>query len=229
MVMNPLIFGPRGRSDGPVRMWNERGSPSSIDGRLPERVVHRIVVVRERGVPRHHHAAQAERLDAFEIADPVLDRAHRGLSDAEQTVRVRRRILADPLVVRREARVLEVEVRMIAQHHADGRVEDLRGHAVAILIDQPRVRIPAAAMELLEPDAEHGQVLGPLPGRGHETHRNGLREPLDDEEIAALRIAHDVRRAIAELRVDPVDVGVGRLGDVRVGGDDRFRHDELLS
>jgi hypothetical protein len=137
---------------------------------------------------------------------------------------MRRGVLADPRVVGREARVLEVEVRMVAQHHADGRVQDLRRHAIAILIGQPRVRIPAAAMELLEPGAEHGQLLGTLPGRGHQPHRDGLRKPLDDEEITALRITHDVRRTVAEFRVDPVDVRVRRLGDVRVGGDDRLRH-----
>ena len=89
--------------------------------------------------------------------------------------------------------------------------------------------VPAAAMELLEPDAEHGQLLGPLAGRGHEPHRDRLREPLDDEEVAPLRIVHDVRRAIAELRVDPVDVRVRRLRDVRVGGDDRLGHGAPLS
>ncbi len=29
MVMNPLILAPRGFSVGPVRMWNDNGSPSS--------------------------------------------------------------------------------------------------------------------------------------------------------------------------------------------------------
>jgi hypothetical protein len=91
--------------------------------------------------------------------------------------------------------VLEVEVRMVAQHHADRRVQDLRGHAVAILIGEPRVRIPAAPMEILEPDAEHGQLLGTLAGRGTRPIGIGFESPVDDEEIAALRVTHDVRRA----------------------------------
>jgi hypothetical protein len=118
---------------------------------------------------------------------------------------------------------------MVAQHHADRRVQDLGRHAVAILIGQPRVRIPAATVELIEPGAEHGELLRTLAGGGHEPHRNRLREPLDDEEIAALRIVHHVRRAIAESRLDPIEVRVRRLGDVRVGGDDRLRHGELPS
>src|SRR5262249_39921976 len=168
--------------------------------------------------------AKPERLDALEIANAVLDRAHRGLPDAEQAARVRGRVLADPLVVRRKARVLEVEVRMIAQHHADARVEDLRRHAITILIGQARVWIPAAAMELLEPGAEHRQLLGALAGRRHEPHRDRLVQPLDDEEVSALFITDDVGRAIAELRVDPGDVRVGRLCDVRGGRDDWVGH-----
>ena len=154
--MNALSLGPRVLNVSlRAREDVERQRQLQIDGGLPERRRTSDRRSPRPRVPRHHHAAQAERLDALQIADPVVDRAHRGLADAEQTVRMRRGVLADPAVVGREARVLEVEVRMVAQHHADRRVQDLRGHAVAILIGQPRVRIPAAPMEILEPDAEH--------------------------------------------------------------------------
>ena len=148
--------------------------------------------------------------------------------DAEQPVRMRGAVLGDPLVVGVEARVLEVEVGMVAEHHADGRVEDLGRHAVALLIGEPRLGIPAAAVHVLEAGAEHRQLLGALAGGGDEAHRDRLVDALDDEEVAALRVADDVGRAVLKRRVDPVDVRVRRLGDVRVGGDDRFRHRRLL-
>src|SRR5262249_31390849 len=44
------------------------------------------------------------------------------------------------------------------------------------------------------------------------------------EEVAALGVAHEVGRPVAEAPVDPVDVGARRLGDVRIRGDDRLGH-----
>lgn len=73
---------------------------------------------------------------------------------------------------------------MVAEHHADGRVQDFRRDAVAILIRQAGVRIPAAPMQVLEPDAEHRQILGVLARRRNQPHRDRLREPLDDEEVS---------------------------------------------
>ena len=124
--------------------------------------------------------------------------------------------------------MLEVEVRMVAEHHPDRRIQDLGRHAVTVLIGEPRVRIPAAAMEILEPRAEHREVLRALPGSRDEPHGDRLVEAVDDEEVTALRIVHHVRRAVAKALVDPIDVGAGRLGDVRVGGDDRLRHAQRL-
>src|SRR5204862_4738105 len=98
----------------------------------------------------------------------------------------------------------------------------------ALLIGEARVRVPAPAMQLLETGAEDRQIFRALAGGSDEAHRDRLVEAVDDVEIAALRIVDHVRRAIAEARVDPLDVRAGRLGDVRVRGDDRLRHAQRL-
>src|SRR5579859_8038237 len=51
-----------------------------FDRRLPEVIVDWAVVILFDWEPRHHHAAQALRLDAIEVLDALLGRAHRGLS-----------------------------------------------------------------------------------------------------------------------------------------------------
>ncbi len=70
-------------------------------------------------------------------------------------------VLGDPAVVGVEAGLLVVEVRVVAEHHADGRVDDLGGDAVAILVGEARVGIPAAAVQVLE--AHAGRCGSPRP------------------------------------------------------------------
>src|SRR3984893_9696347 len=57
-----------------------------IDRCLPERVVDCAVIVLELRIARHHHALEAEVLDMAKVLDTLLDRAHRGLSHADQAV-----------------------------------------------------------------------------------------------------------------------------------------------
>ena len=204
-------------------MWKLSGE-AERDGFLVERVVHRVVIVGDRGIARHHHAAQAELLDRVQVGDAGLDRTHRRLPDAEQPVRVGRAVLGDPQVVGVEAGLLVLEVGMVAEHHADGRVEDLRAHAVALLVGQAGLGVPAAAVQVLEAGAEHRELLGLLAGGRDEPHGNRLVEPVDDEHVPPLGVAHQPRRAVLEAVVDAVDVRARRFGDVRVGGDDRGRH-----
>src|SRR6185295_16901684 len=70
-----------------------------------------------RGIARHTHAAEPERLYLAQIHDAPVHRPHRGLADADQPIRVRRAVLGDPAVVRAEAGLPMVEVRVVAQHH----------------------------------------------------------------------------------------------------------------
>src|SRR5439155_13794850 len=102
----------------------------------------------------------------------------------------------------------------------DRGIEDLGADTVAVLVAQPRVGIPAAAVHVLEADIVHRQLLGLLAGGGDEPHGDGLVEAVDHEHVAALGVAHEPRRAVLEAPVDAVDVGARRLGDVGVGGDD---------
>ncbi len=198
-----------------------------VDRRLVEGRVDRVVVVGHRRVPGQHHAAQAELPDLPEIADAVVHRAHRGLPDAQEPVGVRGAVLGDPQVVGVEARLLVVEVGVVADHHADGRVDHLGADAVARLVREPGLGVPAAAVQVLEAGPEHGELRRRLTRRGDEPHRDGLVEAVDDEEIAALGVVHESGSPVPEARVDPGGVGVGRLGDVRVGGDDRAVGDHV--
>ena len=85
---------------------------------------------------------------------------------AEQPLRRERAVLGDPAVVGLEAGVLEVDVAVVAQHHADRRVDDLGGHAVAVLVGEAGRRVPAAAVQVLELVAGLADLLGRLAGGG---------------------------------------------------------------
>jgi hypothetical protein len=156
----------------------------------------------------------------LEVGDALVGSAHRGLAGPEQAIRMRGAILRDPQVVGVHAGVLVVEVLVIAEDHSDRRVDDLTAHAVAILVGDARVRVPTAAVEFLELHAEDRDLLGLLAGGGNEAERHRRLHARDHEEIAALVVGGEIRRSVAVLGVDPVDIGVGGLGDVRVG-----RHD----
>ena len=56
----PFIFGPRAGRGLARGQDVERERQPELDRRLPERVVDRRVVVLDRGIAGHHHAAQAE-------------------------------------------------------------------------------------------------------------------------------------------------------------------------
>jgi hypothetical protein len=133
-------------------------------------------------------------------------------------------VLGDPQVVGVEARLLVLEVGVVAEHHADGRIEDLGAHTVAVLVGQAGIGIPPALVHVLEAGVEHRQLLGSLAGGGDQAHRDGALQALDHEQVAAGGVAHHARRPVAEPRVDPLEVRVRRLGDVRIGGDDFRRH-----
>jgi len=60
---------------------------------------------------------------------------------------------------------------------------------------------------------------GFLAGRSHDAERHRRGHAVDHEHVAAVGITHHPRRAVAERRIDAVDVAVRRLGDVRVGRD----------
>ena len=129
----------------------ERRREPEVDDRVPELVVHRVVVVGVAGgspgsiTPRSPSALIASRSampsSGVRIAVCPMPISRSGAVRAE---------LGDPLVVRVEARVLVVDVGVVAQHHADRRVDDLGGDAVEVLVGEARHRIPAAAPQVLE-------------------------------------------------------------------------------
>src|SRR5947208_7442268 len=204
----------------------ERQRQPELDRRLPERVVHRGVVVLDRGIAGHHHAAEAQRCDRLEILDALLGGAHRGLPAAEEPVGMARGVLRVPAVVRLEARPLVVEVLVVADLHADGGVQHLGRDAVAQLVGEAGFRVPAAAVQAFEPHSGDPDLFRRLARRRHQAHRHRRLHPGDDEQVADV-FAHELemRSLIAPLGVDAVDVGVGRLGDVRIGGDHGKVHD----
>src|SRR5258708_3430533 len=141
-----------------------------IDRGLIERRIDRTLVVLERGVARHHDALEPEIFHLAQIRDAFLDRTHRSLSGSYQTIRVRGAVLAYPQVVGVEASLLVIEVAMVAEHHADGGIDDFGGDAVAILVGHPRIGIPSAAMHFLDLRADSPQlarILAPRCGQRH--------------------------------------------------------------
>ena len=135
-------------------------------------------------------------------------------------------ILGDPAVVGLEARVLVVEVGVVAEQHADRRVDHLGAHAVAVLVGRGAPRDPTrrgAAPSNRAPNIVSSSAG--LPAAATRPIGIGLSMPSMTNRSPrfgswTMRGARSRKRA-----VDAVDVGAGRLGDVRVGGDDRLRHD----
>src|SRR5229473_3981672 len=65
--------------------------------------------------------------------------------------------------------------------------------------------------------------------RASESHRDRPLHPIDHEQIALAIVTHHVRRAVPELGIDIVDVGVWRFGDMRIRRDDRLLHFSFLA
>ena len=124
----------------------------------------------------------------------------------------------EPSIVGVETGLLEIEVGMVADQHADGRVDDLGGDPVPVLILQAGGGIPAAAVQILEPRAPDPDVLGRNPGRRDQAHGHGRLHAIYDVDIPHAVVAHDVRRPITVRRVDMAAVTVGRLGNMRICG-----------
>src|SRR5262249_46420668 len=100
----------------------------------------------------------------------------------------------------------------------------LRGDAVALLIRDACARVPPAAVQLLEARPHQADLLGLLAGGRHDAEGNGNFQPLDDVDVAHAFHVLQTRRRVAIRRID-VGPRVGRLRDVRVGGDDRIVRD----
>ncbi len=137
---------------------------------------------------------------------------------------MRRAVLANPQGVLVEARLLVIEVTMVAEDHPDRRVNDLGGDAIAILIGHARVGIPSAAMHLLELCANRLELAGVFASRCRQRDVDRAWKILDQKNVAELLVMNHVRGGVFVLRVDPVHVGTGRFGDMGIGGDNWFLH-----
>ncbi len=62
--------------------------------------------------------------------------------------------LGEPQVVRVEAGLLVVGVGVVAEQHPDRRVQHLDRDAVAILLDEARLRVPTARVQLVPADVQ---------------------------------------------------------------------------
>ena len=107
--------------------------------------------------------------------------------------------LGDPVVVRVEARVLVVDVGVVAEHHADRRVDDLGGDAVGVLVGEARDRIPTAAPEVVEAlvDVE-AHLFGRPAGGGDEPERHEALAVVDQHHVAEHVVVVQARRAVAD-------------------------------
>src|ERR1700687_2224973 len=108
--MKLLSLGPAGQDVKAERQ-------AEVDRGHPEWIVDRAVVVLDLRIAGHHHALQAQILDAPEILDALFDRSHRGLPRADEAIGMRRAVAGDPLVVSVEAGFFVIVVLVIAEQH----------------------------------------------------------------------------------------------------------------
>ncbi len=127
-------------------------------------------------------------------------------------------VICDPEVIGIKTGLFVVGVRMVAENHADAGVDDLGRHAVAILIGHPRFGVPRAAMKLAElrHPRRTREFLSGFAGRRNQAHRDRVFHTLNDIGIATLVVPYDAGRGVLIFLVDTVDIGLGRLHDVRV-------------
>ena len=196
----------------------ERQRHPERDRGFPARIERGVVVVLLSGIAGHHHALEAHRLDVLEIGNALLDRADRGLAHADQAPGGMAAIGLEPAVIGIEAGLLVVEVGVIADQHADGRIDKLGADAVAILVREPHLRVPATLVEIVEPGAADADVLGGDAGCGDQPERHRRLHAVDDEGVPHFLEADDLGRPLAKLGVDMVEVAVRRLRDVRISG-----------
>jgi hypothetical protein len=84
--------------------------------------------------------------------------------------------------------------------------------------------IPSAFVHLVELRADSSQLARVLARGSGQRDVDRTRKVLDDEHVAELVVVNHVRCRILILVIDSIDVSVGRLGDMRVGGDDWLLH-----
>ena len=187
-----------------------------LDRRLPQGIEDRAVVVfLGRRLAGHHHALEPHVLDPPEVGDRLGDRPDGRLAESEQAVGRRANIVLEPTVVGPHAGVLVVGVVDAADQHADGGIDQFAGEPVTVLVGQPRLGVPPAAMQRGEPVALRLDVLGPLARGGQGVEADPAGDTLDLIFFTAGRwILDDDRSAIAKRGVDVVDVAVGRLDDM---------------
>ena len=142
----------------------ETQNQAEIDRSRVEVIPRRIVIVRAAVVGRtrragQHHTPQASGRDGFEVADGFGNCAGCGLPASVQTVRGHGAVLGDPPVVGVEHCLLEIDVGMVAQQHANRRVDHLAINAVGLLGLNPCGRVPTSAVKSLEWHTLHRQLI----------------------------------------------------------------------
>src|SRR5439155_312969 len=175
--------------------------------RLPELVVRRRVIVLDAGNAGEHDAAEPDRLDGLEVPDALRRRAHRGLADAEQALGVGAAVLGHPAVERVAARRLVVEVAVVADRHADRRVDDLGCDAAPLLIGGPRpgsappgrpyARRPPRALTLSTTPARmrcSPETTWPAPAGRSSTRRTGEQPTVAGSKTVTSAAAPGARR-----------------------------------
>ena len=105
---------------------------------------------------------------------------------------------------------------MIAQHHADGGVDNLGRNAVFGLVGKPRMRVPAAAVQIFEATAIDADLLRLFARGRDEAQCNGAVHTVNEEEVAGLPLVNDARRLVFPFGVDEIRVGIGRFSDMGI-------------
>ena len=92
--------------------------------------------------------------------------------------------------------------------------DDLGSHAVTVLIGCACFGVPAAAVKRVKFRTSCAEFRRVFSRCGHKAQWDRTVHAGNDVDFAALRVIDNPRGIVAQLRIDEVDVTVGRFGDV---------------
>ena len=186
-----------------------------------------VVIFGRPGEGGQHDTAKALRLDPLGIGDRLIDRGHGGLTYPEEPPFPVAAEILQPAVIGLEHGVHVIAVGVVTEHHAESRIDYLCGDPVAILIEQPRLGIPAAAMKIVEGPRRIGQLFGREARRRRQGDRDLSRQSVDQVDAATILVHPELRCLVAPFRLEIIAVAARRFGNVRVGRNRLYGGDAL--
>ena len=233
-VAHHLVGHPRplprvAQGEGPLEPPVDREGDAHALGRVPQRIVVRLVVA---AIRKDGHLGRHDPV-LFDVALQLghrhgdvllLGGQHRRADEPAAVVGAE---LGHPVVPRADARQPQLRVLEVVQAQAHAGVQDAGVDTVGPHVVQVRLGVPAAARHLTEGEAAGSVALIGEDGRGVQSERMGLLA-LDLPPFASVGHGNDARRPLPQSRRHSLVKSVRRLDDVTVGRDDVVLHGGTL-